>query len=519
MNSNQTALQVKKLKPAPRASHVNFGTAVPRDDLPWPKRAGPVVQMPRLHTETEQRASVTRFGGLVLAEQFLRRFGVARLIDEHVKVLKIHLPYHESDHVIAQALNLYVGGSCIEDMMHLQHDEAVLRMLGACRLPDPTTAGDFLRRFDTQLHPAALTGLRRANDELQEKVWRKLARRSKRRRKREWCVLDIDSHIKKLYGVQKEGADFSYDGRWSYQPQLVSMASTGECLGIRNRPGSANASGGAGELVGGILDRVKKHFDHTLVRGDSAFDSQPLREAIERRGGFFAFVGRAQRGRPEMAAALPDSAFRPFRTRAARERSERSTRHGYKPRRKKRNMKRKRARDRGYRELRLVKQWVAETTYQPPGQPKTYRLIVRRQLIENHKGQQHIFDEHRDRYVVTNLPASISAEEAVDMTYERCDQENVIEQMGSGLAAWRMPVAEFDGNSAWLEIARLAWNMAKWIAQLALPPEVVRWEWKRFRLHFVLVPAQVIKRSRQLWVRLMGARSTIDPLTIAFRGL
>jgi hypothetical protein len=33
------------------------------------------------------------------------------------------------------------------------------------------------------------------------------------------------------------------------------------------------------------------------------------------------------------------------------------------------------------------------------------------------------------------------------------DQENVIEQLGSGLAAWRMPVAEFDGNSAWLEIA------------------------------------------------------------------
>ncbi len=102
------------------------------------------------------------------------------------------------------------------------------------------------------------------------------------------------------------------------------------------------------------------------------------------------------------------------------------------------------------------------------------------------------------------------------MTYERCDQENIIEQMGSGLAAWRMPVAEFDGNAAWLEIARLAWNLAKWIAQLVLPPEVVRWEWKRFRLHYVLVPAQLIKRARQMWVRLMGARSTVDPLLLAF---
>ena len=145
-----------------------------------------------------------------------------------------------------------------------------------------------------------------------------------------------------------------------------------------------------------------------------------------------------------------------------------------------------------------MNQHLAETTYQPPGTTKNYRLVVRRQLISNRRGQELLFDEYRYRYVVTNLPARVSAEEVIDLTYERCDQENLIEQMGSGLAAWRMPVAEFDGNSAWLEIARLAWNMAKWIAQLALPPEVVRWEWKRFRLHYVLVAAGDQARSPAL---------------------
>ncbi|HSR96402.1 MAG TPA: hypothetical protein VLM79_04985 [Kofleriaceae bacterium] len=92
---------------------------------------------------------------------------------------------------------------------------------------------------------------------------------------------------------------------------------------------------------------------------------------------------------------------------------------------------------------------------------------------------------------MTSLPSSVSTQDAVDLTYERCDQENVIAQLGSGLAAWRMPVAEFDGNSAWLEIeiARLAWNLGKWIALLALPAEVVRWEWKRFRQAFVYAAA------------------------------
>ena len=124
------------------------------------------------------------------------------------------------------------------------------------------------------------------------------------------------------------------------------------------------------------------------------FDSQPLREVIEHHDGYFAFVGRGHEGRPQQAAALPHKAFRPFVTRAERRRQERRQRRGYKPRRKKHNRR------------------------------------------------------YEYAWVVTNLPESFSTEDVVDHTYQRCDQENVIEQMGSGLAAWRMPVAEFDGMGA-----------------------------------------------------------------------
>ncbi len=510
---------MKRPESAPRSSHVNFGTAVPRDDLPWPQHDGPVLRMPKLHVETEERATVTRFGGLVLAEQFCRRFGVAALIDEHVEVLKIHNPYHESDHVLAQALSLYAGGTCLEDMMYLQHDEAVLRMVGACRLPDPTTAGDFLRRFDTELHPQALSGLRCANDELQQRVWRKLSRRERRRRKRELCVLDVDSHIKELCGVQKQGADFCYDGRWSYHPLIVSMSGTGECLAIRNRSGNASSNTGVDQVVDAVLHNVTEHFERVLVRGDSGFDSQPLREVIEHHDGFFAFVGRGHEGRPQQAAALPQEAFLPFVTRAERQQRQRQSKRSYKPRSKKRNRRRQRSRQRGYKERLQTKQWIAETSYKPDGQPNVYRIVIRRKLIEHRQGQVHLFDDYEYAWVVTNLPDDFSTEDVVDHTYQRCDQENLIEQMGSGLAGWRMPVAEFDGNSAWLEIARLAWNMGKWVAQLVLPDEVVRWQWKRFRLHYVLIPAQLIKRARQIWLRLLGARSTVDPLLLAFDSL
>lgn len=483
-----------------RASHVNTGTAVRRDELRWPEVAGPVFRMPRTHVEVDERSEVTPYGGLAVATAFLRRFKVADRIDKHVKVLLIHLPYRESDHVLAQALNLYIGGTCIEDIANLQHSEAARRVIGASRIPDPTTAGDFLRRFHEKEHQ--LPALRRAVDEVQAEVWRRV-RRGRGKRSDDWSIVDVDGHVKPLYGVQKEGADF-YKSTWCYQPMVVSLAGTGECLAIRNRPGNVRSSDGTGEVLDLVLAEVRERGGRMLVRGDSDFDRSDVRAACDRAGAYFAFVGREFADRPKLVETIPESQWKPFRTRAHRERNERRKQPSYVSRRKKPNRRRQRARARNFTEKQLVKQWVAELA-QIDADGKPYRLVIRRQLIEHREGQRLLFDEYRYRYIVTSLPAAVSSQDAVDLTYERCDQENVIEQLGSGLAAWRMPVAEFDGNSAWLEIARLAWNLGKWIALLALPAEVVRWEWKRFRQAFVYAAAQVIRRGRQTVLRFSAA--------------
>ena len=493
---------------------MNTGTAVPRDELAWPEIGGRVTRLPRTHVEVDERSEVTPYGGLAVATAFLRRFKVAECIDRNVKVFLVHLPYHESDHVLAQTLNLYVGGTCIEDVANLQHSEAVRRILGAPRIPDPTTAGDFLRRLHEKEHQ--LPGLRRAVDEVQVAVWRR-SRRGRGKREDPWSIVDVDGHVKPLYGVQKEGADF-YKSTWCYQPLIVSLAGTGECLAIRNRPGNVRSSDGTAAVLDEVLPVVRERDGKMLVRGDSDFDRSDVRAACDRAGAYFAFVGREFPDRPKLVEAIAESAWKPFRTRAHRERVERRKHPSYASRRKKPNRRRRRARARGFTEKQLVKQWVTEVALtDPDGKP--YRLVIRRQLIEHREGQRMLFDEYRYRYIVTSLPASVSTQDAVDLTYERCDQENVIEQLGSGLAAWRMPVAEFDGNSAWLEIARLAWNLGKWIALLALPTEVVRWEWKRFRQAFVHVAAQVIRRSRQIVLRFSAAHRWYQLLVAAHQRL
>jgi hypothetical protein len=491
-----------------RASHVNTGTSVDPEELPWPEKAGRVMRHPLLHLESDLRGEMTHYGGLVLAQQFVRRFGVAQRIDERLQLFKRHAPYHESDHVLALTYTLYADGACLEDQGSLQGSAAVCKLVGACRIPDPTTAGDFLRRFKT---PEAVEQLSGVIDEVQEAAWSRLPRGARRhRRKHEFALVDLDGHVKPLYGEQKEGADFSYDGRWSYQPLVVSLAGSGECLGVVNQPGSARSSDAAAGALRAVLPRVKRHFRNAMVRGDTDFDRSDVLQAVIDSGAYFAIGGRVYGNRAALAQVISEKDWEPFIPRAQRHESSATTRHGRTP-----NYRVHKADERGFRRLRTVEQWVAEIPYQPHGLASPCRMIVRRIRIEEKDGQGALFEYFRYRLVLTNLPRSYPTREIVDLTYQRCDQENTIEQFGEGIAGWRMPVAEFLGNSAWLQIARLAWNLGKWIAQLALPSEVVRWEWKRFRRHFVYVAAKVLKKGRRLIVRLAGSHRYLPELLTA----
>src|SRR5216683_6332824 len=148
------------------------------------------MRHPLLHLETAARGEMTHYGGLVLAQQIVRRFGIAQRLDQGLRLFKRQAPYHESDHVLALTYTLYTDGTCLEDQGALQGSEAVRRLVGACRIPDPTTAGDFLRRFKTAEEVEQLSGV---IDEVQEAAWSSLPRGARRhRRKREFALVDLD---------------------------------------------------------------------------------------------------------------------------------------------------------------------------------------------------------------------------------------------------------------------------------------------------------------------------------------
>ena len=87
-------------------------------------------------------------GGIGAVHQLARKVGLIDAIDRDVQLLKVHLPYHEIGSRAEHRLQHPGGGDCLEDLELLRNDEAYLDALGTQRIPDPTTAGDFCRRFE-----------------------------------------------------------------------------------------------------------------------------------------------------------------------------------------------------------------------------------------------------------------------------------------------------------------------------------------------------------------------------------
>ena len=104
-------------------------------------------ETPRLEIKEHKGAPLLAYSGLVLASKLIQKLGVADRIDT-VRVLQRHKPYWESDHVLTLVYNLLSGGETLSDIQRLRHDKAFARLVGSAQIPDPTTVGDFLVRFD-----------------------------------------------------------------------------------------------------------------------------------------------------------------------------------------------------------------------------------------------------------------------------------------------------------------------------------------------------------------------------------
>ena len=110
-----------------------------------PNFSGPVLGRANIVYEMAERTRGTAHGGMGLVARLVKAVGLAEEVDSSLQFLKLHRPYHESDHVLNLAYNALCGGQRLDDIELRRRDQVFLDGIGAESLPDPTTAGDFCR--------------------------------------------------------------------------------------------------------------------------------------------------------------------------------------------------------------------------------------------------------------------------------------------------------------------------------------------------------------------------------------
>jgi hypothetical protein len=336
--------------------------------------------------EMAERAEGMNCGGIGAIHLMVQRLGLVEDLDRKLELLKVHLPYHESDHVLNSTYNIVAGGERLEDIEQRRQDEVFLNGLGAQRIPDPTTAGDFTRRFSEP----DIIGLQECLNRARLKVWKVQPEGFLKE-----AFIDVDGTIAGTCGECKQGIGLSYKGIWGYGPLLVTLANTKEVLYLVNRPANAASHSGSVEWIDRAVALVMQVAGNVTIRGDTDFTNTAHLDRWDEEGLKFILGIDAHEKLVNIADELAASAWK---------RLERLPKYEIltEPRRKAFRYKEQIVIEKAFANKVLVAEDVAEIEYKPGKCGRNYRVVIVRKNISVQKGEKALFDEIRYFFYITN---------------------------------------------------------------------------------------------------------------------
>jgi hypothetical protein len=291
----------------------------------------------------------------------------------------------------------------------------------------------------------------------------------------------------------------SHDGIWGYLVQLLSLANTQEPLYIAVRSGNRPSHEGAAEYFDRAAWLVSDCFERVCYRGDTDFSLTGHLDRWTDAGRLFAFGIDAMRNLVNIAENIDSAKWTELR------RPVNQTPQA-KRRRRPDNVKEQIVIEREYTNIKPAGEHVAEFQYRPGKCNRDYRVVVLRKNLTVLKGERVLFDDIRYFFYITNID-TMSPAELVLFCNERCNQENLIQQLKNGLNALRAPVGDLVSNWAFMVMASLAWTLKAWFALLTDDRQhrdkLLRMEFRRFLKAIVHIPCQIVKGGHRLLYRVL----------------
>ena len=470
----------------------------------WVEQRRRMFQDKNIHYEIGAKTRGVHCGGIGAIHLLVQKLDFADVLDSRLHLLQRHVPYFESDHVLNMTYNLLAGGKCLEDIELLRNQETYLNLLGAQRIPDPTTERDFLRRFQAE----DVETLMDVINDRRVRVWQQQAPEFFVH-----AIIEGDGTLAETSGECKEGMDLSYDGTWGYHPLLISLANTQEPLFIYNRPASRPSHEQAAAYFDRALSLCRTAgFRQVSFRGDTDFTQTKHLDRWHAADVRFVFGIDAMPNLIALAQAFPAGAWQALARPAAYEVKTR-------PRQRPVNVKEQVVRQKGYTNIILVSEQVAECRYRPGHCQRNYRLVVVRKNLRIEEGGVKLRDELRYFFYLTNEETWTLAD-VIAFANDRCNQENLIEQLKNGVCAMRLPVNTLVSNWAYMIIGALAWTFKAWLALLQPRAEhqraLLTMEFKKFLQELMLLPCQVVRAGGRLIYRLLQWNPWVEVL---FQGI
>lgn len=385
----------------------------------------------------------------------------------------------------------YTGGQCYRALVETQlaggdflsdrallADPATAALRGGNALPSISTSWRFLAGADLGRVAKAAA----VNRVMLRRAWAGGAAPDGDR-----LTIDPDATRVATYGKDKEGSAFSRTGQTALSPLVGVVGETGDVLALRARGGAANDGRAMGSFIDECVQAVPagcRDRYRLWIRVDSAGYQQQVIEAAERHDADFTVTAKQY---PPVAARIhtlavdPKTVWVPALGHESEQGSE-----------------------------------IAETTTTLLG--RTVRLIVRRQRKSD--GEQLAFDDldgWRLHAIITNVSVERMSAAEVEAHHRLRGgiPEDTIRGLKNDFGMIHAPVQSFYGNWLYWQACALAHNVALWIRTLALPRAFRRCRGKRLRLHFLNVPARLVRHGRQLQLRFAKNYTHLQAFTTA----